>query len=554
MIFYYAMQHKLLLVLLLTCRIFSAHAQVLSETNLPIVLINTNGAPINDEPKIPASMKIIDNGPGQLNHPTDPANDFDGKIGIELRGSTSQGYPKKPYDLEIWDDNNEDEDASLLGMPKESDWALISPLNDKTLLRDVLAYKFAADAMDWAPRTRFCEVLLNGEYMGIYVLLETIKRDKKRVNIEKIEAEAPSTDSLTGGYVLKIDKYFNSPGGDWVSPYLPIPNGFARTYFQLHHPKRSDLNDAQFNYIKRYVTSAEKALYAWKPNSPGKPVYENWIDVDSWVNYLLVNEIAKNTDGYRLSAYLYKDKTEKDSLLHMGPVWDFNISFGIGDYCESAPYTGWTKDFNNICPQDGWVIHFWWQKLCADTLFQQRVVARWRALREGAWSKANIEHTIDSLAKVIETAQVRNFQRWQVLGQYVWPNSYIGQSWQDEMKFLRDWVRNRALWLDGNIEGVGPRPTLPQSYPYVTNARIGPNPVPSNGSLILEFTTGGQEDAHFRLYDVQGRLITAPIKLPPGPREHVEIPMNGIPPGFYFYRITVGEEVVNRGKLEVIRP
>lgn len=547
-------RHKfcLLLPLLLFC--FSGVAQVLTETDLPIVLINTNGVPVQDEPKIPATMKIIYKGPGQLNRPTDPANDFDGNIGIELRGSTSQFYDKKPYDIEIWDEQQQDKDASLLGMPKESDWALISPLNDKTLMRDVLAYHLASQAMAWAPRTRFCEVLLNGQYMGIYVLLETIKRDKKRVHISKIEAEAPDTDSLSGGYILKIDKYFNSPGGDWVSPYLPSNTAFARTYYQLHYPKRYELDDRQFQYIKNYITRTEKAIFDWKPNSPGRPVYEDWIDVDSWVNYLLVNEIAKNTDGYRLSAYLYKDKNEIDSLLKMGPVWDFNISFGIGDYCESAPYTGWTKDFNNICAQDGWLIHFWWAKLCQDTLFQQRVIDRWQELRAGPWSKTNLEHSIDSISKVIEKAQIRNFQRWRVMGQYVWPNAYIGQSWQDEMNYLRNWIRNRTNWLDGNIQTIGPRPIVNQSYPYITNARIGPNPVPSNGVLALEFSVNAQSGVYFRLYDALGRLVQAPTALPTGPRARLEIPINNLPPGFYFYRITVDDEVVNHGKLEVIRP
>lgn len=143
-----------------------------SSSNLPIVVINTNGQEIVDEPKISADMGIIFNGPGVRNNLTDPFNNYDGKIGIEIRGSTSQSFPKKQFGFELLDEAGESVDASLLGLPAKDDWILFAPYNDKSLMRDVLAYRLAHDLDGYASRFKYCELVLNGQYHGIYVLLE----------------------------------------------------------------------------------------------------------------------------------------------------------------------------------------------------------------------------------------------------------------------------------------------------------------------------------------------------------------------------------------------
>src|SRR5688572_1076543 len=149
-----------------------------TSSNLPIVVINTNGQTIVDDPKIVADMGIIHNAPGVRNHITDPFNNYNGKIGIEIRGSSSQMFPKKQYGIELADVNGDGVEASLLDLPAEEDWILFAPYNDKSLMRDVLAYKLGRDQGRYAPRTKYCELVLNGEYMGIYVLIEKIKRDR----------------------------------------------------------------------------------------------------------------------------------------------------------------------------------------------------------------------------------------------------------------------------------------------------------------------------------------------------------------------------------------
>ncbi len=161
-------------------------AQTFTSSNLPIVIINTNGFAIADEPKITADMGIIHNGVGVRNNLIDPQNNYNGKIGIEVRGSSSQMFPKKQYSIELRDGLGAGVAASLLGMPVEEDWVLFAPYNDKSLMRDVLAYKLARDMGRYAPRTRYCEVVLNGDYLGIYILMEKVKRDKNRVDIANL--------------------------------------------------------------------------------------------------------------------------------------------------------------------------------------------------------------------------------------------------------------------------------------------------------------------------------------------------------------------------------
>ncbi|HEX5167778.1 MAG TPA: CotH kinase family protein, partial [Cyclobacteriaceae bacterium] len=200
------MARILLLLVLLASLASSSNGQTFSSSNLPIIVIDTDNQPILDDPKIMASMGIIDNGAGERNNLADPFNNYDGKMGIEIRGSSSQMFPKKQYGIELWDDASNGIDASLLGLPEEEDWVLFAPYNDKSLMRDVMAYKLGRDMGHYAPRTKYCEVVLNDQYNGLYVLIEKIKRDKNRVDINKLDPDEISGNSLTGGYILKLDK------------------------------------------------------------------------------------------------------------------------------------------------------------------------------------------------------------------------------------------------------------------------------------------------------------------------------------------------------------
>jgi hypothetical protein len=240
--------------MILLASLYSMAQVNFTSSNLPIITINTNGQSISDEPKITADMGIIYNGAGEINRMMDPKNNYNGKVGIELRGSTSQSFPKKPYGFETRDNTGEDLDVSLLGMPKESDWTLNATYNDKSLMRDGLAYILAGSVMEYAPRVRYCELVLNNSYMGIYLLIEKIKRDKSRVDISKMEVTDNSGDALTGGYIIKLDKTTgsNSRSG-WFSRYKPFTGALKNTYFQYEYPSVDNITDAQKNYIQNHI-------------------------------------------------------------------------------------------------------------------------------------------------------------------------------------------------------------------------------------------------------------------------------------------------------------
>ena len=236
-------------------------AQNFTQSNLPIVIIETYGQNIPDEPKITVDMGIIFNGPGEINYLTDPFNDYDGIVGIEKRGSSSQWFfPKDQYAFETRDAEGNNLNVSLLGLPAENDWILHAPYSDKSLMRNVLTYKWANEMGAYAPRTVFCEVILNGDYQGVYVLMEKIKRDENRVDIAEMDENDLAGDSLTGGYIIKIDKNEGAGNAGWESEFPPYPGAWQEVYYQYHYPKPENIKYQQKQYIQQFVNNFETVM------------------------------------------------------------------------------------------------------------------------------------------------------------------------------------------------------------------------------------------------------------------------------------------------------
>jgi len=523
----------------------NAQAQSFTSSNLPIIVINSSGQSIVDEPKITASMGIIDNGFGVRNNVTDPFNNYDGKIGIEIRGSSSQSFPKKQYGLELRNNLGEGINAPLLGMPAEEDWVLFAPYNDKSLVRDALAYKLGRDLGWYAPRTRFCEVVINGEYQGIYVLIEKVKRDKNRVDVNKLNPDEISGDNLTGGYLIKIDKNTGSGNGGWTSTFLPPNRSNIQTiFFQYDYPKAADIAPQQKTYIKDLMASFESTLAGTNFNDPVQG-YTRYIDVDSFIDFYIANEVGKNVDGYRLSTYLYKQKDSDGGKLHMGPIWDFNLGFGNANYCTKGNPEGWVTNFNTICPQDFWLIPFWWNRLNQDGVYRSKMAARWAELRADKFQTNRITGYIDSVYMVLNAeSQQRNFQRWPVLGQYVWPNYFVGSSFLEEVNWLKSWVTNRLNWMDANmpqvITGVG----------EVADFTVSAFPNPFNQEITIEYTLINPATFSIELFDSMGKAIntTSESRLQSGTYT-LSIPAQQLPAGMYYYRATAGSGFPIAGKV-----
>ena len=505
-----------------------------TSSNLPIVVINTQGAPIVDEPKINATMGIIDNGPGARNNLTDPFNDFDGTIGIEIRGSSSQLFPKKQYGIEVRNPDNSDSSVSLLGMPAESDWVLYAPYSDKSLMRNILAYQLGRDLGHYAPRTQLCEVVLNGNYQGVYVLIEKIKRDKDRVDVARLKDDEVSGDDLTGGYILKIDK---GDDAGWTSDYPPPRRrGNQTIVFQHEYPDGDDSAPEQRTYIQRFISDFEDAL-AGNDFADPELGYARYIDVNSFVDYLIVNEAARNPDAYRISTFMHKQKDSDGGKLVMGPIWDFNLGFGNVDFCLGGSPQGLVLRYNSVCPEDFWLIPFWWDRLAEDPAFAQRVTDRWTELRADRLSTERIMARIDSVANLVNEAQERNFVRWPVLGEYVWPNAFVGATYAEEVSHLKNWTADRLNWLDANLNRELTLVTdLPSEVP-TESLRVYPNPF--DETLTVQLASPVKEAVSVQFYNLLGKIVRSSSHEPTR-AQAVRLNTAALPSGMYIVRLQAG--------------
>ncbi len=423
-------------------------------SSLPLVIIDTNGRWIPDEPKIPARMKIIYDESGGKNSLNSSHIHFDGRIGIEVRGQTSQMFPKKQYGFEFRDAQGNDKDVSIFNLPAESDWVLNGPYSDKTLMRNYLAYEFSNRIGRYASRTKFVEVFLNdrgdktirsGHYVGVYLLIEKIKRGKHRVAIESLKPIHNEAPEITGGYIIKIDKI------DRNETFFYTQRG---THLAYVYPKGREMSVAQRLWIRDYMNKFEAALASSKFNDP-KQGYAKYIDIDSFIDHFIINELFKNTDGFRFSAYMSK---ERDGKLAAGPVWDFNLSSG-----NTVFHDGWETD--------SWLIYtnpvpFWWHRLVSDKNFKAKLVKKWKTLRKNELATSEIFDEIDQTAELLSEAQKRNFQRWRVLGRSLFGNPGPGRlTYQGEVDEMKTWLQTRLQWMDKNIE------LLPQSSRYTRRNR-----------------------------------------------------------------------------------
>lgn len=424
--------------------------EIKPEDKLPQITINTNGGTIVDEPKVNAEMTISK---------TDVVS-FEGYIGIEFRGASSQGFPKKSYGVETRDANNEDLNVSLLGFPEEEDWILYGPYSDKSLVRNMLIYDLSREMDRYASRTAFVELTINNTYQGVYVFMEKLKRDDERININKLKDDENSGEDLTGGYILKIDKVAGTNLGDgyndqnsFSSTHIP-PNASSgqKINFLYEYPDAEDITTEQKAYISSYVSDFENALASdnFKDENLG---YANFVDVSSFIDFFLLNELSNNVDGYRLSTFMHKDKNEK---LTMGPIWDFNLAFGNADYCSGGETNVWAYKFNERCSGDFWVVPFWWERLLEDPAFVTQLKERWNSLRADILSEATILDKIDTYkTDLIKAGAIdKNFKTWVVLGNYVWPNNYVGSTYGEENAYLQEWTKSRLIWLDSAINDL----------------------------------------------------------------------------------------------------
>ena len=399
-------------------------------SNLPVIVIeNFKGGSIPSDPYKNAHMSIYE--PGEdgrtklMDGPT-----LDTRVGIKIRGSSTQNRAKKAFTLEARDDFGDDRDISPLGMPEESDWILYAPYNfDRALIRNALVYKLSNQIGRYAVRTRFCEVFVNtnggalsyNDYVGVYSFMEKIKRDKNRVDINRLAPDDNSEPEITGGYIFKIDR--PDPGDSGFSA-----GGQGIKWLE---PKEDDITAKQSGYARGYLNTMYK-------NLSHTTKYRDYIDPLSWIDHHMLNEFTKNPDGLRLSTYFFKNRNKR---VEYGPVWDFDRTMGCDDDGRAANPVGWSGSY----------IHGWWSRVMRNKSFKELYAQRWGEVRGSVMSEKNILSIIDEWEELLDESAKRNFTKWRLV------NSKTG--FQTEIKQLKTWISSRLTWMDTQFDTI-PSPLL----------------------------------------------------------------------------------------------
>jgi len=501
-------------------------AQNFTSSNLPIIVLETAGQRIVDDPKITVHMGIISNGPGNRNALTDPFNNYDGLIGIEIHGNITQIFEKKSYVLETRDQVGQDLKVSLLGMPKESDWVLSASYLDKTFIRDPLAFYMSRSAGRWTSRTIHCELVINGIYLGIYVLNEKIKRDKNRVDIAKLLVTDNSGDPVTGGYIYELAQ--DGPGF-----------GERRRFV---YPKADDITVQQTAYIEQYDNDFRQVM-----EGPGfaDPVqgYAAWIDVDSFVDEVLLQEACKNSDAYGWSSYFHKDRLGK---LNAGPVWDFDQSLSNSTFNDGPNYQEW------IILKDNGAYPLFWKTLFTEAGFQNQLSQRWMELRTGAFKTDRLMTFIDSVANVLDEAQERNFEKWKILGTELWrstPGALERVTYQMEVDYLKSFLTNRLAWMDENLNSVTATEKEDHDIFHLQNY---PNPVSQHTTISYDIMKAGF--VTLTVYDLVGRKIETLVQEEQSAKNYqVPFRIQNLPNGVYIYTLQLDSCLVGIKKMVITK-
>ena len=358
--------------------------------------------------------------------------------------------------------------VSLLGMPAENDWVLNSLPYDETAMRDFIAYELSREMGQYAPRCTYCELVLNGQYNGLYMLGEKIKIDKNRVNITKTE-----DGETNGGYITKADK---ETGGDPIAWTMPSENN-GYTQFIHHYPKPENITTAQNNYIHNVFNSLANATHS--NNESITNGFPSIIDIPTFIDFMIMVELTSNVDAYQLSTFFHKDRNGK---LRAGPIWDYNLSFGYDQFGWRSSYDVWQFDNNdNTGP-------YFWKELFENGTFRCYLAKRWKQLTQqgGAFCHQTVTSRIDQLDEMLGEAIERDNQRW---GRMEYHDYYTAD--------MKEWLALRISWLNQNIGDCEPCNDV--ATPPLVISKIHYHPMHEWGFdekrlEFIEITNNGEEE------------------------------------------------------------
>lgn len=376
-----------------------------SFTKLPVVLIDTE-----NESEITSKEDYID---GNL---TFIGKDFTNpyyfkKIVIRGRGNYTWSLPKKPFQMKF------KEKTSFFDMPSDKKWIFLANYTDKTMLRNALAFELGyISNLDWTPKYDFLEIFLNNNYYGTFQVSEKVEEDDHRVNIGK------------NGYLVEVDS----------EDKIDVDDIVFRTQRNLFNIKSPDLikGSNEYTYIKNYITKVENVLYGESFNDSLNG-YKTLIDIDSFVDWYLINEISKNNDAaFYSSCYMTLIPGEK---LKMGPLWDYDIAFGNSRQNGNEKTSGfWIKNTS------------WYEIMFKDEYFIKKVKERFKFFYN---NKDHILSISNKLSDKITKSRIENNKVWNTLGKYIYPNFiYRFESFDQEQEYLNSWIEKRFEWLKDAID------------------------------------------------------------------------------------------------------
>jgi len=511
---------------------------VLNSSNLPLVFINTT-QPIT-ETNSTINMGIVNNG-STRNNLTDPWNGYNNKAQINIRGNTSKNFEKKSFSIETHDALGNELNVPLLGMPAESDWVLGANYLDKTLIRNALTLDLYRSMGHYSSRYKNVELFLNNEYQGVYALMEKPKRNINRVNIAKLDPTDNTLPYVSGGYIIKIDRP-SEPG--WYSHLAGNCPANSKFFYQYVYPHDSDITASQRNYLQTYVNDFETLMNSANYNDPVNG-YPKYIDIDSFIDFFIINELSKNIDGYRLSTYMFKKSNIEGGKLFIGPVWDYDIAWHNCNYNNAFSPIGWTYQLQD----NDFPIPTWWLKFMQDPAFTSKLKCRWNSLRQNILNINKLNQYIDSSANVLDESQKRNFKQWPILGAYIWPNpqNQSGANYQSEVTDLKNWITNRISWIDANITGscdVGLKENS-----VASNLLVYPNPMDTKTTFSMNLTKN--TNISLCITDLVGKEVARFLNTnaPPG-ESQIIIERNQLPSGIYIYQLEA-DHVITKGKIVI---
>ncbi|HOD93085.1 MAG TPA: CotH kinase family protein [Clostridia bacterium] len=403
-------------------------------THLPLVKIDTHNqqipALVDGSSVIDSYLSIFDK--SDSNNHLDDEVDLHSLITIRARGNSSLFFDKKSYLIKLINTDRTENSKKIMGMESHDEWVLNGPILDKTLIRNYISMNLAGQMMKNAPDVRFCEVFINDEYMGIYVMMESVSRSKGRVDIAKYNENDPFT-----SYIVRLDR--GSDPEEEINPFTRYTFN-STSIGNVIYPAKKYLNEQLITFIEDDISKFEKALYSYDYDDI-RLGYRKYIDVMSFVDYLIINEFTQNYDAGIYSTYIFKDIKGK---LEIGPVWDFNNAYD--NYIETPMNTAGFFFQNKV----------WYIMLMKDEYFTNLVIKRYKDLRKTVLSEEYILEYIDQTVKYLGPAIERNFEKWGYTFVYdkgmLEPAKRNLKSYEAALNQLKEYIIARGKWIDENID------------------------------------------------------------------------------------------------------